>query len=163
MLTSSRLYAKEFSFDKSSSMKLTIYQKLCNSNGNTFSFIPDVCYFSYHPWIAASEGRSLTTQEHQHPCHILPEFCHSSPPLCKNHKKPEVDKKIQACKTLALTESFVFSSCRFSKQSVSRYLTLNWSEHFIRWGFFQICSGSNKACEVIHLINKGVISPYVQE
>ena len=46
---------------------------------------------------------------------------------------------------------------------------MNWSEHFIRWSFFQICSGINNntlllyACEVIHLINKGVISPYVQE
>ena len=38
----------------------TDYQKLANSNGNTFSFIPHVCYFSYHPSIA-SETRSLTT------------------------------------------------------------------------------------------------------
>ena len=168
MLTSSRLYAKEFSFDKSSSIKQTIYQKLHNLNGNTFSFIPHVCYFSYHPQIAVSEGQSLTTQEHQHPCPIPLEFHHSSPPLCKNHKKPEVDKKIQACETLTLTEGFVFSSCRCSKQSVSRLLTLNWSEHFIRCGCFQICSGNNNtlllyACEVIHLINKGVTSSYVQE
>ena len=49
---------------------MTISQNLRNSNGNTFSFIPHVCYFSYHPWIAASEGRSLTTQQHQHPCPI---------------------------------------------------------------------------------------------
>ena len=27
--------------------------------GNTFSFIPYVCYFSYHPWITAFEERSL--------------------------------------------------------------------------------------------------------
>ena len=53
---------------------------MLNSNGNTYSFIPRVCYFSYHPWIAVSEGRSLATQEHQHPCAILLEFCHSSPP-----------------------------------------------------------------------------------
>ena len=51
---------------------------------------------------------------------------------------------------------------------VSHLLTLNWSKHFIRWGCFQICSENNDAslllyaCEVIHLINKGVISPYVQ-
>ena len=32
-----------------------------NLNGNTFSFIPHVCYFSYHSWIAASEDRILTT------------------------------------------------------------------------------------------------------
>ena len=32
-----------------------------NSNGNIFSFIPHVCYFLYHPRIAASEDRSLTT------------------------------------------------------------------------------------------------------
>ena len=131
MITSSRLYAKEFSFDKSSSVKQTTYQRLHNSYKNTFGFMPHVCYFSYHPWIAASEGRSLTTQEHQHPYPILLEFYHSSPSLFKNHEQPEVDKNILACKTLTLTESFVFSLCRCSKQSVSHVLTLNWSEHFI--------------------------------
>ena len=68
---------KKFTFDKSSSI---IYQKLRNSNGNTFSFIPHVCCFSYDPSIAAFEARSLTTlfstkmrrketqsQEHRHP------------------------------------------------------------------------------------------------
>ena len=109
-----------------------------NSNGHTFSFIPHVCHFSYHPCIAASESQELTTtQEHQHPCPILLQFRHSSPLLCKNHKKPEVDKKIQACETVGLTDSFVFSSCRCSKQSVSRLLTLNWSEHFIWWVAFK--------------------------
>ena len=39
-------------------------------------------------------------QEHPHPCPILLEFRHSSPPLCKSHEKPEVDKKIQICVTL---------------------------------------------------------------
>ena len=94
---------------------------------------------------------------------------HSFPSLCKNHKKPKVDKKIQACETLTLTEGIVFPSCRCSKQSVSRLLTLNWSEHFIRCGCFQICIGNNNtslllyACEVIHLINMCVTSPYDQE
>ena len=131
-----------------------------NPNENTFSFILHVCYFSYHHWIA--KGRSLTTQEHQHLCPILLESWHSSPPLRKNHKKPKVDKKIQACETLTLTESFVFSSCRCSKQLVSLLLTMNWSEHLIRRACFQICSGSNNkslyACKVIHLINKGTCS-----
>ena len=67
-----------------------------------------------------------------------------------------------------LTEGFAFSSCRCSKQSVSRLLTVNWTEHFIWWGCFQICSASNNksllfyACGIIHLINS-VISPYIQE
>ena len=121
MLASSRLYAKEFTFDKRSCIKYAIYQKLRNSNGNTFSFIPYVCCFSYHSCIAASEGRSLTTQEHEHHCPILLVFPHSFPPLCKNHKKPEFYKKIQACETLTLAESFVFSSCRCSEQSVFVY------------------------------------------
>ena len=73
-----------------------------NSNGNTFSFILHVCYFPYHPWIAACEGRSLTKQEHQLLSPILLEFRHSSLLLFKNHKKPEIDKKIQACETLKL-------------------------------------------------------------
>ena len=37
---------------------------------------------------------------HQHPSPNLLEVRQSSPPLCKKHKKPEVDKKIQACETL---------------------------------------------------------------
>ena len=60
MLTSSRLYAKEITFDKSSFIKCTIYQKLRNSNETLLaSFL--MCYFSYLPWIAASEGLGLTT------------------------------------------------------------------------------------------------------
>ena len=43
-ITSSRLYAKAFFFDKQ-----TIYQKLRNSNGNNFSFIPHLCYFFISP------------------------------------------------------------------------------------------------------------------
>ena len=114
MLTSSRLYAKEFSFDKSCSMKWTIYQKLRHSNGNTFSFIPHVCYFS-------------DTFINRELCIFL----------------------VQMLKTVSI-------------------LFIN-PEHFIWWSFFQICSESNNpslllyACEVFHLINKGVISPYVQQ
>ena len=45
---------------------------------------------------------------------------------------------------------------------------LNWLEHFILRGCFQIYSGNNKslllyACEVIHLINKSANSQDVQE
>ena len=69
------------------------------ANRNTFSFIPDACYFSNHPSIASPKRQSLITREHQHICPILLEFCHSSPPLFKNHKNPEVEKKIQACET----------------------------------------------------------------
>ena len=47
----------ELTFDKRSCIKQTIYQKLCNLKGNTFSFIPSVCYL---PWIAGSEGWSIT-------------------------------------------------------------------------------------------------------
>ena len=112
--SASRLYAKEFTFDKSSSIKQTIYQKLANSNGNTFSFIPHVCYFSYHPSIAASETRSLTT---------------------------------------------LFSTKMRGRKHSHKNINIP---------VFQICSRNNKtlllyACEVIYLINKGVISPYVQE
>ena len=111
-----------------------------------------------------NEGEETKSQEHQNPCPILFEFHHSSPHFCENRRKTWV----RACETVTLTKGFVFSSCRCSKQSVSRLLTVNWSEHFIRWGCFQICSGNNNtsllyACEVLHLIKKGVISPYVQE
>ena len=60
-VTSSRSYATEFTFGKSSSIKKTFYQKLRYLKANTSSFIPHVCYFPYHPSIAASENWSLTT------------------------------------------------------------------------------------------------------
>ena len=67
-------------------------------NGNTFSFIPHVCYFSYYLSIASSEAWSLkalfstkmrgeeTQSQEHHPCSILLEFHRSSLPFCKNHK-----------------------------------------------------------------------------
>ena len=61
--------------------KIEYLRKFCNLNGNTFSFIPHVSYFSYHPRIAASLCRSLITQEHRDPCPILLDYRHSSPPL----------------------------------------------------------------------------------
>ena len=77
-------------------------------------------YFSCKPWIAAPKGLSLTThfctrmtgeetkpQKHQHPCPILLQFHHSSSSLCKNHKKQEVDRKIQACDTFTLADVMV--------------------------------------------------------
>ena len=45
-------------------------------------------------------GEETQPQEHQYPFPILLEIRHSSPPLCKEHKKPEVDKKIQTSETL---------------------------------------------------------------
>ena len=60
MLTPNSI-CKGIHFGKSSSIKQTICQKLRSSNENTFSFILHVCYFSYHPSIATSEARSLTT------------------------------------------------------------------------------------------------------
>ena len=88
MLTSSRLYLKEFTFDKGSCIKHTIYQKLHNSNENTFSLIPDVCYFSYLPWIAESLLTLFSTKcgggnRHNKNINIPLPFCLSSttPPL----------------------------------------------------------------------------------
>ena len=110
---------------------------MCNLNGNTFSFIPCVCYFSYLLWIAASEGRSLTKliptkmrgegNSHKTSASLLHSIRVPSllPHLCKHHKKPEVEKKIQACETLTLTEGFVSSLCRCLKQTVSCLLTQN--------------------------------------
>ena len=90
-------------------MKYNIYQKLHNSNGHTFSFIPHVCYFFISPQyccfrssefnntlIYQNEGVGLgwgqgQSQEHQHPCPILLEFRHSSASFCKINKKPEVE------------------------------------------------------------------------
>ena len=69
--------------------------------------------------------------------------------------------------TFTLIEGFVFSSYRYSKQSVYRLITLTWSEHISRLGCFQISSENNKsllhAFQVIYLLNKSVTSLYVQE
>ena len=41
--------------------KIDCLPKIAQLNGITFGFIPHLCYFSYHPSIAASEVRSLIT------------------------------------------------------------------------------------------------------
>ena len=89
-----------------------LFTKNCE-NRNTFSFIPHICHFSYHPSIAASEAPSLAT---------------------------------------------LFSTKMRGGNSHSNISIL----------VFQIFSKSKKtlllyACKVIYLINKGVISPYLQE
>ena len=152
LLIKSELERKYFQFH-SSCMLFFISLQYCCFRSSEFN----------NTFLYQIKGGVKQSQEHQHPCHILLEFCHSSPPFCKNHKKIG-----RACKIFTLSKGFAFSSYRCSKQSVSRVLSVNWSEHFIRWGCFQICSGNNKslllyACEVIHLINKSVISPYVQK
>ena len=85
-------------------------------NRNTFSLIPHVCYVSYHPRISASEDQSLTTL---------------------------FSTKVSMRDTFTLTEGFVLSSYRCSKQSSSPLITVNRIEQFIWWGCFQICSGNN--------------------
>ena len=85
-----------------------------NSNETSFSFISHVCYFSYHPSIAASEARSSIT-------------LFSTKMRGRKHSRKNINIPV-----------------------------------------FQICSRNNKtslllyAWEVIYLINKGVISLYVQ-
>ena len=81
---------------------------MANSNGNTFSFIPHLWYFSYHLSIAASEARSLTT-------------------LFSTEMREEETQSQEHRQTC-----------------LSNLLLLY-------------------AWEVMYLINKGVISPYVQE
>ena len=102
-----------------------------------FSFIPHVCYFSYHPWIAVSESRSLTTQEHQHPCLILLEFQHSPPSSVKTIKT-EVDKRILACETLRLTLTFGGVTFKFVVQKIIHhcYCMLMRFFFFSIWVFF---------------------------
>ena len=152
-----------------------------NWNGNNFSFIPHVCYFLYHLWVAASEDRTLTIlfsiqmggeetqpQEHHHPYHILSEFRHSFLSFSKNHQKTSVDKKIQTQETLLYRpRTLYFPRTVAQRESVSHLLILNWPEHFIWRRCFEICSGNNNTSLlhdlVIHSINKGVTSSYVQE
>ena len=96
-------------------IKQTIYQKLRNSNGNTFSLTPPHVLFSNQVWTAASKDRMLTTlfstkmdaakretffEKHNHMHINIPRVPSLLPsPLYKKHKKPEADKKIQARKT----------------------------------------------------------------
>ena len=140
MLTSSRLYAKEFTFDKSLCTKQTTKNCVTRTEILLVSFIMYVI-FNISPGLLLlkfnntllyqNEGGRKQQQEHQDRSPILLEFRHSSPPLCQNHKNPDVDKKIQAY--AGHTESFVFSSCGCLNQSVSRLLILNWSELYSVW------------------------------
>ena len=113
-------------------VQVATYQKLSNSNGNTFSSIPHMLFlisplnccfrrleFNNTLLYQKVRGRKYKNRN----INILAPFYWNSIipslPSVKKHKKPEVDKKIQTCETC-------------SKQLVPRLLTLNWSEHFIQ-------------------------------
>ena len=108
-----------------------------------FFISPPYCCFpsseSNNTLLYQNEGEETQSQKHQHSCHVLLELRHSSLPFWKNHKKTWG----QACETITLIEVVAYSSCRCSKQLVFHLLTVNWFEHFIRWGYIQICSGNN--------------------
>ena len=128
--------------------KIDYLPKIAQLEPNTFSFIPHVCYFSYLPSIAASKGQSSKTL---FSTKIRgKEIATRTSTFLSHSIRILVDKKIQVCETLKLTEGFVFSSCRCLKQSVSPLLTPNWSEHFIRCGYFQICSGNNNTSLLLY-------------
>ena len=73
----------------------------------------------------------------------------------------EVDNEVQASETLNWSRALYFPRADAKNSQYFRFLTPNWSEHVIRCGYSQICSGKNNTslllyvCEVIHLINKG--------
>ena len=75
------------------------------------------------------QQHSYLLQEDQHLSHSIRVTITHPLSSVKTIKKPDVDKKTEACVALTLTEGFLFFSCRSSKQSVSRLLTLNWSEY----------------------------------
>ena len=109
-------------------IKVQVQKKLFTKNCVAQTEILLALFLSYvifhiSPRLVLLKIRFYQYLKNQHPCSILLEFCHSSPPHCKNHKKPLVDEKAQACETLTLTKGFVFFSYSCSKQSISRLLT----------------------------------------
>ena len=112
----------------------TIKQKLSNSNGKTFKFHFSCLFFFFisprdcrfrssklnNTFLYQNEGGGNSHKNINIPFPFKESSVTLVLPAFKNRKNPEVDKKIQVCKTLTLTKGFVFSSCRCSKQSVSR-------------------------------------------
>ena len=93
-LTSSRLYAKKFSFDKSQVWN-RLFTKDCVTRTKILlvSFLFYVMFQITLGLLLPKEGVQQR-KKHQYPCPILLEFCHSSHLLCKNHKKPQASKKM---------------------------------------------------------------------
>ena len=168
MLKSSRLYAMEFTFDKSSNIKQTIYQKFRNSDGNTFSIIPQhVCYFISPQNCCFRRQKFKNTLLYQNEgggghsrknIHILAPFYQISvtPPL----SSVKTIKNLKSIKKSSMRDYIDRGLCIFPFQMLKTFSFSfnNWSKKFIRWGCFQISSGNNNrsllyACEVIHLIN----------
>ena len=127
--------------------KIYYSPKIANTIENTFSFIPHVCYFPCHPSIAASKSPSLTTlfstkmrgRKYSHKNIDIPDPFYLTAITAPLLSAKNLEKTLGwACETLTLIEGFVFSSCRYSKQSVSHLLTVSWSEHFICWFAFVV-------------------------
>ena len=81
-------------------IKVQVLNRLFTQNYTTLTKILLVSFLFIPLFSIKMRAQEIQSQEHQHHCPILLEFCHFSPLLCKNHKKPEFDKKIQTCKTL---------------------------------------------------------------
>ena len=85
-----------------------------NSNRYTFSFIPHVCYFLYHVWIAASKDRIITSlfstkmrgketqaQEHESPAPCCWSFVTPAPlPSVKNIQNQQSIRKFKYARHL---------------------------------------------------------------
>ena len=95
MFTSSKLHAKEFTFDKSL-YKIDYLPKTAELKRKYFQFHSSSMLFSISFLDCGFRGlkfnNTLPYQNEGGGNSVLLEFCHSSLPLCKNHKKPEVDK-----------------------------------------------------------------------
>ena len=127
--------------------------------------------YCFQTLLCHNGGGGHTATKYQHPCPILLQFRHyrhSSLPFWKNHKKTEVDKKIQACKTINIDHRL----CTFLVQML-KIVSISFINFKLVRTLFSVGLLSNllwkqyiiiAACLwIIHVIKKGVISPYVQE
>ena len=153
MHMSSILYVKEFTFDKSSSIKQTIYLKLRNSNGNTFSFTPHVCLFLISPldccflklefnntFLYQNERVGKTTKRTSTSLHPFYQSSVTPPlPSVKTMQNLKSIRKFKHARYL-LTDSFVFFLEKmFKTVSIS---FINQPGHFTWSAWFQIYSGN---------------------
>lgn len=136
-------------------IKETIYQKLRNSNGNTFSLTPPHVLFSNQVWTAASKDRMLTTlfstkmdaakretffEKHNHMHINIPRVPSLLPSLyIKNIKNPRPIRKFKHARHVD-RQLCIFFVQILKAVSIS---FINWSENFILRGWFQIYSVNN--------------------
>ena len=150
--------------------KIYYSPKTANSNENTFSFIPHVCYFPCHPSIAASKSLSWTTlfstkmRGGNTVTRTLTSLTHS---IWQPSLLPFFLQKPWKNLRLSMRDTYIDRGLCIFLMQMLKAVSISFINCELVWTLYLLvcfCSGNKNtlfyASDVTHLISKGVIPMY---